>query len=72
MEPICWPYFDPEYETLSQRINPPRYANEKIRTTVENEKTRIISIRYYSKHDDRFPKPEPNKIKLLLWYVVGS
>lgn len=24
MEPIRWPYFDPEYETLSQRINPPR------------------------------------------------
>ncbi|CAA6660383.1 unnamed protein product [Spirodela intermedia] len=22
----CWPYFDPEYETLSQRINPPRVS----------------------------------------------
>ncbi|KAH7282697.1 hypothetical protein KP509_35G044100 [Ceratopteris richardii] len=24
MSTVCWPYFDPEYETLSQRINPPR------------------------------------------------
>eukprot|EP00252_Welwitschia_mirabilis_P012368 TRINITY_DN2739_c0_g1_i2.p1 TRINITY_DN2739_c0_g1~~TRINITY_DN2739_c0_g1_i2.p1 ORF type:complete len:383 (+),score=33.74 TRINITY_DN2739_c0_g1_i2:565-1713(+) len=23
MENICWPYFDPEYENLSQRIHPP-------------------------------------------------
>ncbi|XP_078433963.1 ACT domain repeat 3 [Wolffia australiana] len=22
----CWPYFDPEYENLSQRINPPRVS----------------------------------------------
>lgn len=26
MEPVRWPYFDPDYETLSQRINPPRVA----------------------------------------------
>ncbi|MCO5561470.1 hypothetical protein L7F22_015091 [Adiantum nelumboides] len=24
METIRWPYFDPDYETLSQRLNPPR------------------------------------------------
>ncbi|CAK9238737.1 unnamed protein product [Sphagnum troendelagicum] len=24
---VSWPYFDPEYETLSSRINPPRYVN---------------------------------------------
>uniref|UniRef100_A0A0D6QYN3 ACT domain-containing protein n=1 Tax=Araucaria cunninghamii TaxID=56994 RepID=A0A0D6QYN3_ARACU len=23
MENVCWPYFDPEYESLSQRIHPP-------------------------------------------------
>lgn len=23
MESVCWPYFDPEYESLSQRIHPP-------------------------------------------------
>ncbi|XP_031488931.1 ACT domain-containing protein ACR3-like isoform X2 [Nymphaea colorata] len=26
MGSICWPYFDPEYDTLSQRINPPRVS----------------------------------------------
>lgn len=24
MASVCWPYFDPEYENLSIRINPPR------------------------------------------------
>lgn len=24
MDAFCWPYFDPEYENLSSRINPPR------------------------------------------------
>lgn len=24
MAKVCWPYFDPEYENLSTRINPPR------------------------------------------------
>ncbi|CAK7346868.1 unnamed protein product [Dovyalis caffra] len=26
MAKICWPYFDPEYENLSTRINPPRVS----------------------------------------------
>ncbi|KAA3485041.1 ACT domain-containing protein ACR3-like isoform X2 [Gossypium australe] len=25
MAKVCWPYFDPEYENLSVRINPPRF-----------------------------------------------
>ncbi|KAJ6306906.1 hypothetical protein OIU78_022084 [Salix suchowensis] len=26
MAKVCWPYFDPEYENLSTRINPPRVS----------------------------------------------
>lgn len=26
MAKVCWPYFDPEYENLSTRINPPRFS----------------------------------------------
>ncbi|XVE95591.1 hypothetical protein REPUB_Repub02eG0112000 [Reevesia pubescens] len=26
MAKVCWPYFDPEYENLSVRINPPRVS----------------------------------------------
>ncbi|KAF2306839.1 hypothetical protein GH714_021898 [Hevea brasiliensis] len=26
MAKVCWPYFDPEYENLSTRINPPRIS----------------------------------------------
>ncbi|CAN1234675.1 ACT domain-containing protein ACR3 [Linum perenne] len=26
MAKFCWPYFDPEYETMSTRINPPRVS----------------------------------------------
>nr|DAD39864.1 TPA_asm: hypothetical protein HUJ06_014187 [Nelumbo nucifera] len=26
MDRVCWPYFDPEYENLSLRINPPRVS----------------------------------------------
>lgn len=26
MAKVCWPYFDPEYENLSMRINPPRFS----------------------------------------------
>ncbi|XP_010537315.1 PREDICTED: ACT domain-containing protein ACR3 [Tarenaya hassleriana] len=26
MAKVCWPYFDPEYENLSSRINPPRVS----------------------------------------------
>ncbi|KAK1310062.1 hypothetical protein QJS10_CPA08g01035 [Acorus calamus] len=29
-EKVCWPYFDPEYENLSQRINPPRVCIDNI------------------------------------------
>lgn len=25
MAKVCWPYFDPKYENLSSKINPPRY-----------------------------------------------
>lgn len=27
MANACWPYFDPEYENLSTRINPPRFGS---------------------------------------------
>ncbi|KAB2083195.1 hypothetical protein ES319_A05G249300v1 [Gossypium barbadense] len=30
MAKACWPYFDPEYETLSARINPPRVSVDNI------------------------------------------
>ncbi|XP_019175127.1 PREDICTED: ACT domain-containing protein ACR3 isoform X2 [Ipomoea nil] len=30
MARACWPYFDPEYETLSIRINPPRVSVDNI------------------------------------------
>jgi UTP:GlnB (protein PII) uridylyltransferase len=26
MAKVCWPYFDPEYENFSSRINPPRVS----------------------------------------------
>ncbi|PPE00760.1 hypothetical protein GOBAR_DD02176 [Gossypium barbadense] len=30
MAKACWPYFDPEYETLSARMNPPRVSVDNI------------------------------------------
>lgn len=30
MAKVCWPYFDPEYENLSTRINPPRVSVDNI------------------------------------------
>jgi len=26
MAKVCWPYFDPEYENFSNRMNPPRFT----------------------------------------------
>eukprot|EP00250_Pteridium_aquilinum_P011519 c20123_g1_i1 orf=321-1694(-) len=45
-EPIRWPYFDPEYETLSQRINPPRVVidNESL------ESCTLIKVDSANKH----------------------
>ncbi|MCO5579312.1 hypothetical protein L7F22_033167 [Adiantum nelumboides] len=46
MEPVCWPYFDPEYETLSQRINPPRVV-------IDNrscEKCTLVKVDSANKH----------------------
>ncbi|MCO5564121.1 hypothetical protein L7F22_017777 [Adiantum nelumboides] len=46
MEPVCWPYFDPEYETLSQRINPPRVV-------IDNrscEKCTLVKVGCANKH----------------------
>eukprot|EP00250_Pteridium_aquilinum_P009275 c18560_g2_i2 orf=1-1047(-) len=46
MEPVRWPYFDPEYETLSQRINPPRVVidNESC------EKCTLVKVDSANKH----------------------
>lgn len=46
MEPIRWPYFDPEYETLSQRINPPRVVidNESL------ERCTLVKVDSANKH----------------------
>ncbi|KAL6316517.1 hypothetical protein AAG906_018220 [Vitis piasezkii] len=30
MAKVCWPYFDPEYENLSMRINPPRVSVDNL------------------------------------------
>ncbi|XP_062158392.1 uncharacterized protein LOC133865895 isoform X1 [Alnus glutinosa] len=30
MAKVCWPYFDPEYENFSTRINPPRVSVDNI------------------------------------------
>ncbi|XP_040998626.1 ACT domain-containing protein ACR3 [Juglans microcarpa x Juglans regia] len=30
MSRVCWPYFDPEYESFSTRINPPRVSVDNI------------------------------------------
>ncbi|XP_059453143.1 ACT domain-containing protein ACR3 isoform X1 [Corylus avellana] len=30
MAKVCWPYFDPEYENMSTRINPPRVSVDNI------------------------------------------
>ncbi|KAH7440006.1 hypothetical protein KP509_04G087400 [Ceratopteris richardii] len=46
METIRWPYFDPEYETLSQRINPPRVV-------IDNhscEKYSLVKVDSANKH----------------------
>ncbi|XP_050213098.1 ACT domain-containing protein ACR3 [Mercurialis annua] len=34
MARVCWPYFDPEYENLSTRINPPRVSVDNTSCTV--------------------------------------
>lgn len=46
MEPVRWPYFDPEYETLSQRINPPRVVidNESC------ESSTLVKVDSVNKH----------------------
>lgn len=46
MEPICWPYFDPEYETLSQRINPPRVVVDNLSC----EKCTLVKVDSANKH----------------------
>lgn len=46
MEAVRWPYFDPEYETLSQRINPPRVV-------IDNqscEKFTLVKVDSANKH----------------------
>ncbi|CAI0395837.1 unnamed protein product [Linum tenue] len=30
MARVCWPYFDPEYENMSNRINPPRVSVDNV------------------------------------------
>ncbi|KAJ4950272.1 hypothetical protein NE237_027104 [Protea cynaroides] len=37
MDRVCWPYFDPEYENLSLRINPPRVS-------IDNETCRDCTL----------------------------
>eukprot|EP00250_Pteridium_aquilinum_P034717 c7998_g1_i1 orf=398-1774(+) len=46
MEPICWPYFDPEYETLSQRINPPRVVIDNL----SYENCTLVKVDSANKH----------------------
>jgi hypothetical protein len=34
MAKVCWPYFDPEYENFSSRINPPRFTANFPKNTI--------------------------------------
>ncbi|CAN6459271.1 unnamed protein product [Victoria cruziana] len=43
MGSICWPYFDPEYETLNQRINPPRVSIDNA-TCSESTLVKVDSV----------------------------
>lgn len=46
MEPTRWPYFDPEFETLSQRINPPRVVIDN----ASLESCTVIKVDSANKH----------------------
>ncbi|KAI9106484.1 hypothetical protein K1719_022012 [Acacia pycnantha] len=39
MKKVCWPYFDPEFDTLSERINGPT-----CRVTIDNENTEDCTV----------------------------